>query len=103
VIAQGDVWLLEEPQHTPRPCLVLTRPAAIPVLRLLTVAPLTRTGRGIPTEVPLGPADGVRFECVASFDNIATVAAAHLTQRLGQIDPARWHEVCDATRIALGC
>jgi len=100
---QGQIWLLEEPDHTPRPCMVLTRSGALPRLRSVTVAPLTRTIRGIPTEIEFGPADGVRIDCVASFDNVATVSQAHLTRRLGALAPGRWHEVCDAVRAAIDC
>lgn len=100
---QGDVWLLEEPGESPRPCLILTRPEALPLLTSITVAPLTRTVRGIPTEVVLGPDDGVRVESVATFDNVKTVARGRLTRRLGHLDEGRWHEVCLALRAAIAC
>lgn len=100
---QGDVWLLEEPHERPRPCLVLTRPEALPLLSAITVAPLTRTARGIPTEVVVGPDDGVRVESVVSFDNVRTVPRGRLTRRLGQLSDGRWHEVCFAIRAAIAC
>ncbi len=103
MIEQGEIWLLEEPDRKPRPCLVLTRSGAIPVLTMVTVAPLTRSARGISTEVRFGHADGVRHESVASFDNVVTVSKGHLTRRLGQIATGRWHEVCAAMRVAIGC
>jgi mRNA interferase MazF len=103
VIEQGDIWLLEEPEAPPRPCLVLSRGQAIPVLSALIVAPLTRAIRGIPTEVRFGPDDGLPFDSVASFDNVVTVSRAHLTQHLARVDTRRWNEVCEAMRIAVGC
>jgi mRNA interferase MazF len=102
-VAQGDIWLVEEPDRKARPCLVLTRPGATPLLTALMVAPLTRTRRGIPTELPIGPDDGVRFDSVASFDNVATIERAFLTRRLGRLAEGRWHEVCAAMRTAIGC
>lgn len=102
-VGQGDIWLVEQPERSPRPCLVLTRPAALPLLTSYVVAPLTRTRRGIATEVDLGPADGLKVECVASFDNLRTVRRAVLTTRVGRIADGRWHEVCAAMRTAIGC
>lgn len=100
---QGEIWLLEEPGSSPRPSLVLTRPAAIDRLSSITVSPLTRTVRGVPTEVRLDERDGVRFDCVASFDNVATVWKGHLTTHLATLRRERWSEVCAAMRIAIGC
>ena len=103
MIEQGDIWLLEEPGAPARPCLVLSRGQAIPVLSALIVAPLTKSIRGIPTEVRFGPDDGLPFESVATFDNVVTVARPHLTQHLTRVDSGRWPEVCEAMRVAVGC
>ena len=103
MISQGDIRWLEEPDAKPRPALVLVRDEAIAHLGALTVAPLTRTIRGIPTEVLLGEADGVAVESVASFDNVRTVRRAHLTGLIGSLAPGRWHEVCAAVGAAIDC
>lgn len=100
---QGDIWLLELPDQKRRPCLVLTRSDAVPILNTITVAPMTTTVRGIPTEVSLGPDDGVNVESAATFDNMKSVAKGFLTRRLGAIAPGRWHEVCAAVRAAIDC
>ena len=62
---QGDVyWYTFRTPDKRRPVLVLTRNSALPVLTGITVAPLTTTIRGIPTEVILTPAeDGVAADC----------------------------------------
>jgi len=59
-IAWGDIRLVEfdRPDKT-RPALVLTRTSAISFLGAVTVAPITRTIRGIPTEVRLGTDHGL--------------------------------------------
>lgn len=56
-----------------RPALVLTRASALHLLSWVTVAPITSTVRGISTEVPVGPRNGLDHACVVSCDNIVTV------------------------------
>ena len=60
--ARGEVWWGESPDHKGRPYLVVTRDEAIPVLRTVLV-PVIRTVRDIPSEVALGPCQGVPTEC----------------------------------------
>lgn len=43
--------------------LILTRSSAIPYLGEVTVAPITSTIRGIPSEVVLTTEDGMREDC----------------------------------------
>ena len=101
--ARGDVWWGEVPDARPRPYLVLTRNEAIPVLRRIVVAPVTRTIRGIPSEVPLGDREGLPTESVASFDNIMTVPKVMLVRRLGALGSERLDEACTAMQAATDC
>ena len=103
VITQGDIWLGALPHEKPRPYLVLTRQRAIDGLAAIVVAPVTTTRRGLPSEVGLGPADGLRRECVANFDNLGTLRKSYLTHHMGHVAPGRWHEVCAALRAAIDC
>jgi mRNA interferase MazF len=73
------VWWAEA-EDKRRPVLIVTRSDAIPVLRRLVVAPVTRTVRGIPTEIALGSDEGMPVECVASFDNLQPVNRRLLTE-----------------------
>jgi mRNA interferase MazF len=82
---------------------VLTRGEAIPVLRNVLVALVTRTVRDIPTEVRLTGDDGMAFECAISLDNVRTVPRALLTERITSLSGARMHEVCGALAAATGC
>ena len=100
---RGEVWWVEHPDAGRRPACVLTRPAAIPVLNSVLVAPATRTVRGIPTEVALGRADGMPDECALSFDNLTAVPKALLTARITALPEARFGELCAALRSATGC
>jgi mRNA interferase MazF len=73
------------------------------VLHAVLVAPATRTVRGIPTEVSLGPEDGMPETCVLSFDNLTTVPKALLTERITRLPLAKLAELCPALNIAAGC
>ncbi len=101
--ARGEIWWGETPDAKGRPFLVLTRNEAIPVLRTVLVAPVTRTIRGIPTEVRLGSSEGLPAESVATMDGVLAFPKSMLTRRLGGLAPARRHELCDALWAAVDC
>ncbi|MHB1243750.1 MAG: type II toxin-antitoxin system PemK/MazF family toxin [Gaiellaceae bacterium] len=100
--AQGEVWWAEA-EDKRRPVLVVTRSEAIPVLTWLVVAPVTRTVRGIPTEVALGPEEGLSQSCAASFDNVQPIRRSFLTQRVGRLDASRRGELCRALSSLADC
>ena len=72
-----------------RPVLILTRELVRPHLDRVTVAPITTTIRGLSTEVPLGPANGLDHPCVISCDNIVTVPKSALGHQIGFLLPAQ--------------
>jgi len=100
---QGDVWWGESPDAKGRPYLVLTRDQAIDVLRTVLVAPVTRTVRSIPTEVPLGPSEGLLTACAATLDNALPFPKAMLVRRMGSLAPGRRVELCDAWSATTDC
>ena len=72
-----------------RPVVVLTRELVRPHLARVTVAPITTTVRGLSTEVPVGPANGLDHACVISCDNIVTVPTSALGPQVGYLLPAQ--------------
>jgi mRNA interferase MazF len=100
---RGEVWWYELADVGRRPGCILTRQAAIPVLNTLLVAPATRMIRGIPTEMRLGPEDGMPDDCALSFDNLLTVPTALLVEHITTLAPERLQELCTALNIAAGC
>jgi mRNA interferase MazF len=83
-----------------RPALILTRTSVLPYLNAVTVAPITRTIRGIETEVPLGVAEGLKEPSVALLDAVQTVSQARVGRRLGAVTVSRRSEIRDALLIA---
>lgn len=67
----------------PRPVVVLTRAVVRPHLRVVTVAPITSTVRGLSTEVPVGVPNGLDGPCVVSCDNVQTIPVGDLGAPIG--------------------
>jgi len=103
LVARGEVAWLELEQEGRRPVVVLTRDEALPRLRNVVVALVTRTIRGLDTEVELGPADGMPVECAVSLDNLRTVPQALLTESIARLDAERLDAICKALSRAAGC
>jgi mRNA interferase MazF len=72
-----------------RPVVVLTRELVRPHLARVTVAPITSTVRGLSTEIPVGPANGLDHACVVSCDNIVTVPKSALGAQIGYLLPTQ--------------
>jgi len=72
-----------------RPVVVLTRELVRPHMARVTVAPVTTTVRGLSTEIPVGPANGLDQACVVSCDNIVTVPKSALGPQIGYLLPAQ--------------
>lgn len=99
---QGEIWWAEA-EDKRRPVLVVTRSDAIPVLTWILVAPVTRTVRNIPTEVPLGSHHGLSVDCAASFDNLQPIRRGLLTERVGELGVEDGPELCRALRALADC
>lgn len=86
-----------------RPVCILTRTAATAVLNTVTVAPITRTIRGIASEVNLGIDQGLPEACVINCDTIASIPTAVLDEhRTGILDLEKRAALDRALRYALG-
>ena len=83
-----------------RPVLILTHEVVRPHLSRVTVAPITSTIRGLSTEVPVGPANGLDHTSVVSCDNIVTVPVSALGRRLGFLLAEQETALTDAIRAA---
>lgn len=68
---------------TTRPVVVLTREAARAAMTKVTVAPITSTVKGLTSEVPVGPDNGLAQPSVVSLDNVVTIPANLLGRTVG--------------------
>jgi mRNA interferase MazF len=103
-IARGDVRLYSFPSpDKKRPVVVLTRDSAISYLSTVTVAPLTSSIRGVPSEVVLTEDDGMKAPCAVNLHNTITVRRDRLGKRVGRLNSVRMGAICAALRFCLGC
>src|SRR5450759_3082382 len=90
----GEVWFAATPGGD-RPVLVLTREPVADRIGSVVVAALTRTVRGLVSELELTPEqDGVPTPCVVNFDNVHTLPKEVFRRRITRLSPARttWPE-----------
>ncbi|HEV2218217.1 MAG TPA: type II toxin-antitoxin system PemK/MazF family toxin, partial [Candidatus Dormibacteraeota bacterium] len=83
-----------------RPVLVMTREVVRPYLSRVTVAPITTTVRGLSTEVPVGPENGLDQPGVVSCDNLATVPTSTIGRLIGYLLPSQELRLAEAVRTA---
>lgn len=102
-VGRGQIWQFSFSRPDKRrPVLVLTRQEIIDHLDTVTVAPITTTIRGIPTEVTIGPDVGLRAESAINLDHVATVPKAGLRSFVGTVPPEVLQRVRGALLFALG-
>ena len=79
-----------------RPVVVLTREAVRSAMRRVTIAPITTTAKGLSTEVPVGPANGLDAAGVISCDNIITIEKSALGRHIGFLFQGQEHQLAAA-------
>jgi len=100
---RGEIWFAATPGGD-RPVLVLTRDPVADRIGSVVVAGLTRTVRGLVSELHLtADDDGVPTDCVVNFDNLHTLPRAMFRRRLAALGPPRPAECCQVLRDATGC
>lgn len=100
---RGEIrWYRFHAPNKRRPVVLLTRDSALAYLGEVTVAPITRTIRDIPTEVVLGPDDGLPQECAINLDHVQTVTKNRLGSLIATLPGSRMREVRDALLFACG-
>ena len=100
---RGEIWFAATPGGD-RPVLVLTRDPVAERIGSVVVATLTRTVRGLVSELELTPEhDGVPTPCVVNFDNLHTIERSRLRRHVATLSPPRMAHACRVLNDALGC
>jgi mRNA interferase MazF len=99
---RGEIWFAATPGGD-RPVLILTRDPVAAHIGSVVVAALTRTHRGLVSELELTPDDGVPTDSVVNFDNLHTIPRHTLRRRVTSLSPGRMAEACRKLQAATGC
>ncbi len=91
------------PPDKERPVLLLTRSDMIGRLNTVTVAPLTRTLRGVASEVAVGTECGLKEPCAINLHHVVTVPRSGIRRFVGVVSPAVLQRVRTALLFALRC
>lgn len=99
---RGEIWWARMPEPSGRrPVVLVSREAAYTVRASITVVEVSTTIRGIPSEVPLGPREGMKRKCVANADNVLTIPKRWLEARIAPLQPEKVEQLDRALRFAL--
>ncbi len=102
-VGRGEIWMFAFPKpDKKRPVLVLTRADMIGRLRTVTVAPITSTIRGVPSEVVVGTESGLKTPSAINLHHVATVPQAGLRTFVGSVSQQTMNQVREAVLFALG-
>ena len=100
---RGEVrWYEFQPPDKRRPVLILTRNSAIRLLNEITIAPITSTIRGIPTEIVLTVEDGLPQDCAVNFDHLQTVPKRKIGRLITSLSDEKLGLISPALLFALG-
>lgn len=83
-----------------RPVVVLTRDLARAAMSKVTVAPVTLTVKGLGSEVPVGPENGLDSASAVSLDNVLTIPVDRLGRTVGYLTPAQEQALARALVLA---
>ncbi len=99
---QGEIWWAEG-RDKRRPVLVVTRTDVIPKLARIVVAPVTRTVRGLPTEIDLDESDGLREGAPLRSTTSATSRPGRSRRKIGDTSASRRAGICRALSALADC
>jgi mRNA interferase MazF len=95
----GEMW--HATLDKTRPVVIVSRDDVAGRRESATVAAITGTVRGLPTEVLLDHRDGFPEACAVNCDDLTTIRKARLGRRIGRLSEAKIEALDDALRFAL--
>ncbi len=102
-VNRGEIWMFSFPKpDKKRLVLVLTRQDMIGRLHTVTVAPITSTVRGVPSEVAIGSESGLKQASAINLHHLVTVPVAGLRTFVGALPSATMTKVREALLFSLG-
>jgi mRNA interferase MazF len=102
-VKRGEIrWYTFRLPDKRRPVLILTRDEVIDQLNEIIVVPVTRTIRGLTTEIVLTSDDGMPVTCALNFDHVSLAQRDRMGAVICNLPETRWPEVQRVLMIACG-
>ena len=100
---RGEVyWFRFAAPDKRRPVVILTRSGLVSHLGAVTVATVTSTRRKVPSEVPIGPEEGMPKACALNLHNVFTLSKDSLGPFLTTLSDDVMTRIDRALVFALG-
>lgn len=102
-MTRGEVWWAElEGDAGFRPVVIVSSADSLARRHNVTIAEVTRSLRGLPSEVRLSTADGLPVNCAINADHLHTIPKDRFRRRIAALSDERIFSLDAALRHALG-
>jgi mRNA interferase MazF len=105
-LRRGELYRVYRPPGDPkkhRTFVIVSRQLAIASsFSTVICAPIFTDARGLSTQVPVGPDEGLKHDSWIMCDSLDSIFKTDLTQYVGSLSPAKLAELDSALKIALG-
>jgi mRNA interferase MazF len=105
-VKRGDLYRVRRPPGDPKPArtfIVVSRQALIDSnFSTLVCAPVFSERHGLPTQVPVGAAEGLKHDSALQCDGLMSIEKSRLTDFVGALSLERFGELDAALCSALG-
>ena len=103
---RGELYRVRRPPGDPKPAraFVVVSCQALVDSSFSTVvcAPVFSERHGLPTQVPVGPVEGLKHDSAIQCDGLMSIEKSRLTDFIGELSPLKLRELDDALSSALG-
>ena len=102
---RGELYRVRRPPGEPKPArvfVVVSRQSVIDSnFSTVVCAPVFSIRHGLPTEVPAGETEGLKHQSAILCDGLASIDKSRLTDFIGELSPAKLHDLDRALAAAL--
>jgi mRNA interferase MazF len=104
-VKRGELYRVRRPPGDPKPArvfVIVSRQALIDSnFSTLVCAPVFSERHGLATQIPVGPAEGLKHESAIHCDGLVSIEKARLTDFIGTLSALKLRELDDALLTAL--
>ena len=102
---RGELYRVRRPPGDPKPARVFVVVSRQPLIdstySTAICAPIFTQWHGLPTQVSVGAAEGLKHESAIQCDGLMSLEKSRLTDYVGELAPDKLRELDDALLVAL--